>query len=239
MPLLLTHPRGIHGKQGTSPNWAGYVVHAAVPIAGGPVPPQPFAVFDVKGSWIVPTVNCKVTSDAWASFWVGIDGWFSGTVEQVGTDSDCSSGVPAYYAWYEMYPYLPVVIDMKISPGHTVSAEVGNLAVLGGAAFMVTITDVTTGATFATTQTFFPHVAAATCGEWIAEAPGIPTLPLADFGTVTFRNAEATLKHTGPINDPGWVFDRLDMVSASGLIKAVTSSLSSDGTDFSIAWYHS
>jgi hypothetical protein len=243
VPPLSTHSRGIRGRLGTSPNWAGYVVHTVVPVAGGRVPPQPLSVFDVKGSWVVPRVNCEVTMDGWASFWVGIDGWFSGTVEQTGTESDCSSGVPTYYAWYEMYPGPTVVIDMKISPGHTVSAEATSLAVLGGAEFLLTITDVTTGATFTTTRTFLSNVAVALAmsGEWIAEAPSLGgVLPLADFVSVTFHNTRATLRTgTGPINDPAFGFDRLDMVSESGVIKAVTSSLSPDGTSFSVQWYHS
>jgi hypothetical protein len=237
---LLTHSRGIRGRLGTSPNWAGYVVHTLVPVAGGQVPPQPLTVFDVKGSWVVPRVNCQVTMDGWASFWVGIDGWFSGTVEQTGTDSDCSSGVPTYYAWYEMYPGPTVVIDMKISPGHTISAEATYLGVLGEARFLLTITDVTTGTTFTATQLSL-NAPAAMSGEWIAEAPSLGgVLPLADFVSVTFHNTQATLRTgTGPINDPAFGFDRLDMVSESGVIKAVTSSLSPGGTSFSVKWYHS
>jgi hypothetical protein len=91
-----------------------------------------------------------------------------------------------------------------------------------------------TGVTFTTTQTF--KIADRSSAEWIAEAPGIPTLPLADFGTVTFRNAEATLKHTGRINDPGWAFDRIGMAWSSGLIRAEALPLSLDGTSFSENW---
>ena len=39
-----------------------------------------------------------------SAFWVGLDGYSSTSVEQLGTDSDCVSGKPSYYAWYEMYP---------------------------------------------------------------------------------------------------------------------------------------
>src|SRR5208282_3747230 len=34
-----------------------------------------------------------------------------------------------------------------------------------------------------------PLAAQRSSAEWIVEAPGVPTLPLADFGSVTFTNA--------------------------------------------------
>ena len=40
----------------------------------------------------------------YSSFWVGIDGYSSSSVEQLGTDSDCAGNTPDYYAWWEMYP---------------------------------------------------------------------------------------------------------------------------------------
>jgi hypothetical protein len=55
--------------------------------------------------------------------------------------------------------------------------------------------------------------------EWIAEAPSaesrggsLQTLPLADFGTVTFTGASATSDgHTGPISDPNWSVQQVDL----------------------------
>ena len=91
---IIIHER--HGKNATSTNWSGYAVTG---VSG--------SVTNVKGSWVVPTVDCsKSPSTSYASFWVGIDGYSSNTVEQIGTDSDCSSGTPTYYAWYEFYPHF-------------------------------------------------------------------------------------------------------------------------------------
>lgn len=88
-----------------STNWSGYAV-ASPNVPNSPTAPTGVTVTYVAGTWVVPTVNCKVKggANAYAAFWVGIDGWYSNTVEQIGTDSDCSSGVPQYYAWYEFYP---------------------------------------------------------------------------------------------------------------------------------------
>src|SRR6266542_694566 len=79
-PIII---RERHGVSVGSLNWSGYAVTGA-----------PGSVTDAKGSWVVPSIqgNCGSTN-AYASFWVGIDGFSSNTVEQVGTDSDCQNGV--------------------------------------------------------------------------------------------------------------------------------------------------
>src|SRR5262249_59134881 len=83
-PIIIHHVRD---TTVSSYNWSGYAVTAA-----------PGAVTAVKGSWIVPAVqpgSCSSgTTNEYASFWVGMDGLTSNTVEQTGTDSDCQNGVP-------------------------------------------------------------------------------------------------------------------------------------------------
>jgi peptidase A4-like protein len=61
---------------------------------------------------------------------VGRDGDTTGTVEQTGSEADCSSGSPVYYGWYEMYPKFPVTNSSPVSPGDTMRASVNYL---GGA----------------------------------------------------------------------------------------------------------
>ena len=101
-------------------NWSGY----AVTGSSG-------AVTDAKGSWTVPTATCAGTPTGYSSFWVGIDGFSSGSVEQTGTDSDCvslngKSGTPTYYAWFEFYPNPSYVIEFSkgVQPGDIMTAEV-------------------------------------------------------------------------------------------------------------------
>ena len=69
----------------TSTNWAGYAV------TGG-------RYTKVTSTWVQPAVTCNGT--AYSSFWVGIDGDTSGTVEQTGTEADCNGSTPVYSAWY-------------------------------------------------------------------------------------------------------------------------------------------
>jgi hypothetical protein len=223
-------PPRIHIRDSNSLNWAGYAVETSFST------PQNGAVTDVKGSWTVPSVNTFITN-SYSAFWVGIDGYSSGTVEQIGTSSDVSSsGGANYYAWYEIYPKYPVNLKMKISPGDIISAEV---RYLGQGKFQLTITDKTKKTTFSTTEK--SPSAKRSSAEWIAEAPSSKSgvLTLADFGSVTFSGTQATINgHTGSISDSAWRYDAIAMSTSSGTVKAQPYSLSVGGDSFSVAWSH-
>jgi hypothetical protein len=91
----------------------------------------------------------SVTPNTYSASWIGIDGYSSNSVEQIGTDSNVYNGIAVYAAWYEMFPKAPVYLGMTINAGDTISAEVNYLG-LGN--FRLSITDVTTGASFSTIQ---------------------------------------------------------------------------------------
>src|SRR5437016_6198193 len=93
-----------------STNWSGYAVQARY-----------HAVSSVAGSWQVPTAHSDV--EGYSSTWIGIDGFASRTVEQVGTESDFVDGQAQYYAWYEMYPLPSVTINAPVQPGDQISAS--------------------------------------------------------------------------------------------------------------------
>ncbi len=224
------HAPRIKDKYGNSLNWAGYAVTGS-----------PGSVTDVKGSWIVPSVTCPGGSQ-YAAFWVGIDGYSDSTVEQTGTDSDCSSGSPTYYAWFEFYPKPMFRINtITVHPGDNVLAEV---KYAGGNKFTIIINDATTGQKFSTSASINARRSSA---EWITEAPwsgGI--LPLADFGTANYGLDYTAIGSTnyatvGGISDPigsfGQNVQQITMVTSSGALKAQPSSLSTDGTSFNMTWY--
>jgi len=231
--VLLHAPRISDGlSRGQALNWAGYAVETSLSS------PQNDAVTDVKGSWTVPAVNCASAPNSYSSFWIGIDGYSSGTVEQIGTDSDCSSKKAVYYAWYEMYPAYPVNLNIKVSPGDTINAEV---KYLGNNQFTLTLTNTNkkTGTTYSTTQAL--SGAARSSAEWIAEAPSVggSITSLANFGQVYFTGCQVTLNgHTGPINDNAWQSDAITMVTRNGIFMAQPSSVSTDGSAFLVTWYH-
>lgn len=230
---IIIHER--HGHQVTSTNWSGYAVTGAKG-----------SVTDVTASWRVPSIygTCPSTNQ-YSSFWVGIDGYSSNTVEQIGTDSDCVNGKPVYYAWFEFYPHPSVTIEsMAVTPGDLIYAEVKST---GKGAFTVTIQDLTTHAPAFIASAKVPS-ADQSSAEWIAEAPysgGV--LPLADFNTVFFGSDNTAETNTcfatigGTTGQIGLAkfnsnVDSITMDSTSGGIKAAPSPLSTDGTSFSIAW---
>src|ERR671935_3262765 len=135
-PVRLLSPIG----RGTarSLNWSGYAAYQAGTT-----------FTDVKGSWTQPAASCRGGQKQYASFWVGLDGYNSSSVEQIGTDSDCSGpNRPVYYAWYELYPAPPVNLSLAVHPGDVISAEVS----ASGSTFTLSLLDQTTGASFSTTQ---------------------------------------------------------------------------------------
>ncbi|MCC9306211.1 hypothetical protein LN042_03650 [Kitasatospora sp. RB6PN24] len=217
------HPVGPHGEapanQDYSANWAGW---AANPQSNtGPYR-------NVSASWTAPTAGCT-TRNTYSSFWVGLDGDGSDTVEQTGTSADCSGGSPVYYAWYEMYPAYPVEFFDPVVPGDQITASV---VADGAGGFTLTINDSTQRWQETVTQQL-PGARLASA-EVIAEAPSSYSgvLALTDFGTVRFTGASV---NGGPVQaaNPS----KIDM-AANGVVKATTSDLSG-GTDFSVAWQSS
>ena len=199
----------------TSTNWSGYAV------TGG-------RYTSVSSSWTQPTASCSGT--AYSSFWVGLDGDTSNTVEQTGTDADCSGSTPQYYAWYEMYPKFPVNYSNPVRPGDHMSASV---TTNGSGSFTLTISDSTQG--WSRTTTARLKSAKLASAEVIAEAPSSSggVLPLANFGTVGCSGA--TVNGTVLTSStPG--LDAITMKSGT-TVKAQPGSMSNGS--FSVAWKHS
>ena len=237
-----------HATAVQSSNWAGYADTNDTFNA-------------VSSSWTEPTVNCANSNGglngilglsslngllggpgAASAFWVGLDGYNSTSVEQLGTDSDCTSGSPDYYAWYEMYPNPSVQLPSQypVQPGDQMTALVSANA--AGTSFTLMIKDATAGWTFSTTQTGSGF--ARSSAEVIAEAPSSCTVlfcsevPLADFGQINYTgssvsNAAGTKGSLASFNA-----NEITM-SDNGTTLATPSSLSSDGSSFSVAWNNS
>jgi len=194
-------------------------------------------VTDVKGSWMVTAVTPTPPYSAYSASWIGIDGYSSGTVEQIGTEADWVNGQAVYSAWYEMYPKWSVSIaKVPVTPGDIMTAEV---AYTSKKAFVLTLTNLTTGKSFSTTQK--SGSAKRSSAEWIVEAPWSGgTLPLANFGVIPFTGASVTINgNTGWIGDSRWQNDPLTMVGSTGTTLAVPSSLTAGGSAsaFSVQWW--
>jgi hypothetical protein len=172
--------------------------------------------------------NCSVTPRGFSSFWVGLDGYNTSSVEQTGTEADCSNGAASYYGWYEMYPKLPVNYSNPVVPGDSISASV---IYEGSSTYQLTLTDSTQGWSHVTNQT--SSTATRGSAEVIAEAPSSITgvLPLTDFGTVNFSGSKVSpnsLAGTNPIT----------METSGGTIKAQPSTANKTTGSFSVTWHH-
>jgi hypothetical protein len=198
----------------TSENWAGYA------SAG-----SPGQFTSVSASWTQPAVTCTAPT-TFSSFWVGLDGEGTNTVEQTGTEADCDAGTATYQGWFEMFPNAPVFYDNPVSPGDAMSASV---VANGGGQFTLTLTDATAGWTQTTNQA--SATAQLGSAEVIAEAPSNQNvLPLTNFGTVSFADVTADGAPIGNENPSS-----LTMVSAGGVTEATPSALSG-GNAFTVTW---
>jgi hypothetical protein len=199
----------------TSTNWSGYAATGSTYTS-------------VSASWVQPTGSCT-SATRYSSFWVGLDGYSSNSVEQDGTDTDCSSGRPVYYGWYEMYPKPSFSFGSTVKAGDTMSASV---TYTGSNAYKLVLSDATQGWSVSTTKTL--SGAPRSSAEVIIEAPcctgsgGI--LPLANFGTVHLSNSIVNGSAIGTFSPVG-----ITMVNNSGQDKDTISALSSN-ENFSATW---
>jgi hypothetical protein len=232
-----SHPFLIVGNTlGLSANWTGWASYAG--LAGLA---QKGSVSYATGDWVVPAVKCDASDDD-SSVWVGIDGLYSGFVEQVGTQQSCKGGVASYKAWWEMYPAPKQPINLAVKPGDTVRGEV---TYAGNGQFVLAVTNLSTGQSFKTTQSN-PNALRQTA-EWIVEAPynNNGVVPLANFGSVTFDNGQATINgKTGPIAKSGLLSllntQGATMITLGSLIKATATNptLTAGGDSFKVTWQH-
>ena len=194
--------RNLHGVSG---NWAGYAIEATSAKT------QNSSVTKVSGTWVVPTVVASDSPDTFSAAWIGIDGFNSNTVEQIGTEHDVITGIPHYYAWFELYPHPPIPLPESaypVFPGDVITASV---EYLGNDQFRLTLVNTTRSWPFETTQTL--KNAKRKSAEWIVEAPyGGGILPLANFSSVMFTGCGASLNDlSGGIDNPNWQNEPIDM----------------------------
>lgn len=216
----------------TSTNWGGYV--AASKMSS----PKKNSVSAVYGTWIVPTLQ-PTPDDSYTAIWVGIDGYGSPTVEQIGTSHDFVEGAQDDYAWFEMYPGSAYLIDgFPLIPGDVISASV---VYTSGSTFVLKLYN-DTQQVFVTIPTQYTKSSTARrqSAEWIVEAPwwnGV--LPLSDFVTAYLWGCMATINgKTAPIKNSSWQNVGIGMVTGNGTPKAIPSDLLPDGGSFFMTWNH-
>ena len=202
-----------------STNWSGYAAHDD-------------AFKSVTGTWTQPVSDCsavKGQKETVASFFAGLDGFDSGTVEQTGVDAICIGKTAYYIPWYEFYPARSVTINHDVQPGDTLTSTVSQ----NGSTVTVTLTD---QGNWTESHSQSAAGLAFNSAEWIAEAPA---QQLTDFGSVHFGSVSATdtANHTGTITNSHWANDSIVMVTRNGhRVRATPENLASNGGSFDDLW---
>jgi hypothetical protein len=193
------------GVAGPGAPAAAAAVHTPIDLPGSrPPAPQPGGDFSAKGGnwsgyvatgtgfrsvsarWVEPRVTCTSTAETFSP-WVGIDGYGSGTVQQTGVATDCSSGTPVYRAWYETAPEPPVYYPLRVQAGDVITAEVAR----SGSKYTMRISDTTRNWTRSEVKSF---PGANVSAEVVLEAMA-GRFPR--FGAVTFTDTAVDGKPMG------------------------------------------
>lgn len=228
---MLVHPGRGHSvgnvKATGSFNWSGYADTSATK--------QEFT--KVSGAWTAPSVTCgaedQITSD-----WVGLDGFSSGTVEQLGTIGWCYRGTPTYFTWYEMFPAGTVEVGTTLKPGDKIAASVSR----SGTTYTLKLTDSTTsGNNISVTKTCALATCLDTSAEWISERPSfsIGIAPQAHYNAFKLTSGSQTSGgKTGTIGaGPG--VNEITMVDATDAYNLNTVTSLTNGNAFSTTWKNS
>lgn len=220
------------GSDSGSPNWSGYEATGAT-------------FTSVSGSWTVPPATCTPGVTSYSAAWVGIDGVpGDDTVEQDGTDSDCTGSQARYYAWYEMFGDVAidsgyaVPLPDTVSAGDLMSASVS----VTGSSWTLTISDASGLQPWSETIPITWAGPRQLSAEWIVERPDVcdnhdncPPSSLTDFGTVSFTGAMANGE---PIS--GFANQAVQMTGlGDSALLALPGALNLSGSAFSDTWYGS
>jgi hypothetical protein len=221
--------RVLRGPRNTSAsfNWAGYALSLDTYTSA-------------SFSWTVPTAKFvnypSAPSFEDSTIWVGIGGFGSNDLIQLGTEQRVDSmGNATYRAWYELLPATEQVLPpatYPVSPGDVMSASLKcPLCTINVAGmWTLTMTNSTKGWTW--TQDF-SYKSALGSAEWVVEAPtfnpgGIAKLP--NFGTLNFTNIKVNdLDARLILNSDG-----LQLQDQTGAFATPCEPI--DGNRFLIAW---
>jgi hypothetical protein len=232
LELLLTTFYGNPQVQSIiSRNWAGYAV------TSDPTQLQP-NVIGVNASWTVPRIRAS-TVDTFSSAWIGIGGQFDETLIQAGTEHDFIGGQAQYSIWYEVLPENAIAIsNVSISPGDVIAASI-SLINSDANEWSIQINDVTTGQGFSQSCCLV-YNSSRLSAEWIVERPNINNQlsTLADFGSITFKNAYANINSTyGTI--ASFPYSQVIMNSLQNVRLASVSPIDTNGSAFTITYIRS
>jgi hypothetical protein len=208
-------------------HWSGYMITLNLENRSD-------GVSSISASWIVPSVNYS-QQDTYSSVWIGVGGYGEQTLIQAGTEQQCVNGEFEYFGWYELLPDHSIKTQsLNVQPGDQVSVTI-RLLNQDQNTWQIIINDETNGSHFEKSDIVYKS--SQKSAEWILERPTVndKVSTLSDFGNVTMTNCSTNINDvTGSIKD--FTYQPIIMVDSVGYKLTATSSLSSDGSSFSVAY---
>lgn len=210
-------PADYNGTQ----TWTGYV------LVGHEV-----GFKQVTADFKVPVVSCTAPGSK-ASFWIGLDGYGNGTVEQVGISTNCAN-VPYYRAWFEMYPN-GVDYQFFVRPGDSIAMSVS----YSSGHWALALKDLTDGQKFNVSE---KCPSGKVCENMTAEAilEAASGSNLSSFNTTGFTEFQAvdsTGAKTGLVaNGDVWGLAKVLMTGTNGQPLADLSTITDSGENFSFIY---
>jgi|HubBroStandDraft_5_1064220.scaffolds.fasta_scaffold11625_4 hypothetical protein len=198
-----------------SSGWAGYELSGATG-----------AFSSVSASWTEPAVTCT-KGDQDVAFWVGLDGVSSDSVEQIGTEADCTAGTASAFGWYEMYPAVPVDFSNPVKAGDVLTASV---TFSGTKTYTLVLADATQGWT--KTATVSETGLARSSAEVVTSGPGADggSTTLTDFGKIAYTGCAVNGTSMG-----GQSPVKVTMVDEKGLVMVSPGAMTAAGK-FTNTW---
>ena len=218
----------------TSSNWDGYFATDASHSTD-------FTA--ISATWTEAKVTCSSKNEAWAGFWVGLDGWWNGSVEQGGTEAICLNGSPQYSVWWEMFPFNAVQDVVQINAGDTIHGSVTFDTT--NKVFDIVITDETLHKGLSESIACQADMGGClrSSAEVISEDTGGGTnvdglFLLPKYNTLTFTNASVTdvNGNVGTLANSAWTANSVTEISSDDVTKQTVGALSPDGSSFSTTW---
>jgi hypothetical protein len=228
---MLVHTRHAHAIRNVTAsqsfNWSGYADTSSTH--------QAFT--KVSGNWTTPSVTCNA-EDQITSNWVGLDGFKSSTVEQLGTISWCFQKTPTYFTWYEMFPAGTVEVGATLKPGDKISASVTRT----GTSYTLKLTDSThTGNNISVTKTCKLAACLDTSAEWVSERPSfsIGIVPQAHYNAFKITSGSVTANGKTTTIGAGLGVNAITMIDGTQSYNLNTVSALTGDNSFSTTWKNS
>jgi len=230
--VYISHPMIKYGhEKEISANWSGYVLLRYLNEF------TPESIRTVWGTWTIPLLQAT-EKDSFCSIWMGMDGYDSKTMEQIGTAHSYKNGKQENFVWFQLYPDTPYeILDFPIEVGDSISGSIVTARMNG---FDMRIFNNTkkcyTKVPMDCTQSFNAKRSSA---QWVVEPLTINShpQPLANFGTIKFTECTATVGgYYGSINENSMGYHSIAMLTNRSLLNNMPSVLSDDGKSFSIQW---